>query len=96
MPRCRFRELRADFTDHLHSIEVPPSRAGVGSHIGVPLLRGRSAVDARGPEGKSGRGPAEERFLTYCMSLSDEKWLAGPEAILYNKEIRRALATQPG
>ena len=99
LKQCRiavFQELHADFTDHLHSIVVFPKRTRVGSHIGESLLRDRIAVDVRGPVGKSGRSPAEERFLTYCMSVSEEKWLVDPAPLLYNMEIPLSISDAAG
>ena len=82
-----FEELHADLTRHLHCMVAFPEKTSVGSYVGTLLLKRSIATDVRGPAASSGATPAAHRFLAYCMTPSEEKWLTDDAPLLYNLQV---------
>ena len=82
-----FEELHADLTKHLHCMVAFPEKTSVGSYVGNLLLERGIATDVRGPAASSGATPAAHRFLAYCVTASEEKWLTDDAPLLYNLQI---------
>ena len=82
-----FEELHADLTKHLHCMVTFPEKTSVGSYVGNLLLERGIATDVRGPAASSGATPAAHRFLAYCVTASEEKWLTDDAPLLYNLQI---------
>ena len=89
-----FKELHADLTPHLHAIIRFPKRTTLGSYIGEFLLKNSIGADARVRRDQHGSGSAKacDRFLSYCMMVSEEKWLVDTSPILVNMTIPPKIA----
>jgi hypothetical protein len=96
MAACRiaiFEELHADLSKHFHAIVAFPGKSRAGSYLEKSFFSTGVAVHVRTHSSKGGSSSSADRFLAYCMSITEEKWLVDANPLLYRMEVPEKIAS---
>lgn len=90
LTQCRiavFEELHLSGEKHMHVIIDAPEKTRLLSGLAATLALTNVRVDARVFSSPSGRVPTLDRFLNYCLTPTESKWLVDSTPLLYNLTI---------